>query len=153
MSLDVYLTTDEPVTARPRQAIFIRRNGSNEEITRDEWDKMFPDHEPTMAIVDTACAETTEVYSANITHNLGKMAGLAGLYSHLWRPDEVGVTRAEQLIDVLAAGLDRLRVDPDAFKAHNPANGWGDYDGLVRFTEEYLAACRAHPKARVSVWR
>jgi len=94
-----------------------------------------------------------EVYSANITHNLGRMAKEAGIYMHLWRPDELGITKAHQLIEPLRKGLDVLKAEPDRFKALNPPNGWGSYDGLVRFVEGYLAACIAKPEATVDVDR
>lgn len=32
----------------------------------------------------------TEVFSANITHNLGEMADKAGIYKACWRPEEIG---------------------------------------------------------------
>lgn len=94
-----------------------------------------------------------EVFSNNITHNLNAMAGEAGIYEALWRPEEIGITKASQLIDPLTNGLDLLRSDPQRFKRHNPPNKWGDYDGLVDFVCEYLKACRAHPEADVSVSR
>lgn len=93
------------------------------------------------------------VYDANITHNLGRMAGEAGIYQHLWRPEEVGVTTAEQLIGPLSEGLVRLEKDRAGFEKFNPSNRWGDYDGLVRFVRGYLEACRAHPSAKVRVSR
>ena len=34
------------------------------------------------------------VCDLNITHNLNKMASELGVYEHLWRPDEIGVTKA-----------------------------------------------------------
>jgi len=37
----------------------------------------------------------TSVYDANITHNLGAMAEAAGIYKHLWRPEEIGITKAQ----------------------------------------------------------
>lgn len=94
-----------------------------------------------------------EVYWRNITHNLNKMADAAGIYNHLWRPDEIEFTKAGQLIEPLTAGLALLRSEPDRFKAFNPPNGWGDYDGLVSFVEEYLAACRETPEADIHVSR
>lgn len=33
--------------------------------------------------------ETDNLYSANITHNLGKMAGAAGIYYALWQAGEL----------------------------------------------------------------
>lgn len=95
----------------------------------------------------------TEVFIANVTHNLNKMADAAGIYKHLWRPDELGITTAAQLIAPLAQGLARLEEDPQSFKQYNPANGWGDYEGLVEFVRNYLAACKENPDAKVGVSR
>lgn len=95
----------------------------------------------------------TEVYSANITHNLGAMAREAGIYMHLWRPDEIDVTKAAQLIEPLRAGIALMLADPPRFERHNAANGWGLYEHFVPFVEKYLAACEENPDADVSVWR
>ena len=95
----------------------------------------------------------TEVYSRNITHNLGKMAAEAGIYEALWRPEEISVATAEQLVPLLETGLETLRADPERFKKFNPENGWGDYEGLVNFVEAYLQACKENPDAEVNVSR
>lgn len=94
-----------------------------------------------------------EVYEDNITHNLGAMAEAAELYYPLWRPEEISITTAYQLVPVLKAGLERLKKDPEKFKALNPSNGWGDYDGLVNFVEEYLDSCKDNPDAIIHVSR
>jgi len=97
----------------------------------------------------------TELYSANITHNLGLLADAVGLYQALWSPEELGLTRANQLIDLLERGLRRLgdRSRREEFRKLEPANGWGTFDGLVTFTENYLACCRDYPEALVRVSR
>jgi hypothetical protein len=97
--------------------------------------------------------QPTEVYWRNITHNLNRMAEEAGIYKHLWRPDELGITKASELIGPLSDGLERLTRDPEAFKVFNPENKWGDYEGLVEFVRDYLAACVANPDADVRVSR
>jgi len=95
----------------------------------------------------------TEVYWANITHNLGKMAAEAGIYEALWRPEEINVTTAAQLIPLLETGLETLRANPIDYEEFNPENGWGDYDGLVAFVRRYLKACKENPDATISVSR
>jgi len=95
----------------------------------------------------------TEVYGANITHNLGKMAEEAGIYQHLWRPEEIGITKASQLIEPLTEGLAKMKADPDRFKIHNAKNGWGLYEHFVPWIEKYLEACKEFPNADVNVWR
>jgi hypothetical protein len=146
MSLDVSLNDGEPYLGG--SGIFVREDGRRREISRAEWDEKFPGSEPVVATV-----ERGEIYSANITHNLGKMADAAGLYGPLWRPEEANITKASELVPLLEKGLERLRADPEGFKQHNPSNGWGDYEGLVQFVSEYLEACKANPDFTVQVWR
>ena len=97
--------------------------------------------------------EQEDYFQFNTTHNLGPMADNAGIYEALWRPETIGITTAGQLIDSLAAGLQLLQSDPDRFKEFNPPNGWGAYEILVNFVENYLAACRDHPDALVKASR
>lgn len=92
------------------------------------------------------------VYEGNVTHNLGAMAKEAGVYQHLWRPDEINVTHARQLIEPLQAAVSAMDADPARFKPHNPENGWGDFDGFRRFVREVLVACIEYPDATVRVW-
>ena len=93
------------------------------------------------------------VYTSNITHNLNKMAEEAGIYEALWRPDEIGLCNAEELIQPLSAGLNLMLKEPDRFKKLNPENGWGSYEVFVAFVSEYLAACIDNPEARVRACR
>ena len=93
------------------------------------------------------------VFDGNITHNLGKMAEKAGIYWHLWRPEELGITEASELIEPLRAGLKVLREKPEWYKTFTPENGWGNYEGLVRFVEDYLKACENDPEATIEVSR
>lgn len=95
----------------------------------------------------------TDVFSANITHNLGEMALLCGLYKPLWRPEEIDAKTAADLIEPIKIGLANLHSDPKKFKQYNPSNGWGDYDGLVKFASEYLDACMENPDAKIHVSR
>lgn len=146
MSLDVYLEVPTAQEVEPK--IFIRRNGANVEITRAEWDELYPGHEPFIAEI-----ESNDVFWANITHNLGGMAEAAGIYQALWRPDEIGLSKARSLIDPLRDGLKYLKDNPAEFRKHNPANGWGTYEGLVDFVERYLTACEIFPDADIRVSR
>jgi hypothetical protein len=150
MSLDVYLTEANRIPEEPEARIFIREAGMTKQITRAEWDQRYPNQEP---VTFSGSSSVGNVYERNITHNLNQMAEAAGIYNHLWRPDEIGITNAEQLIAPLRDGLEKLRSDPSRFSKFNPENGWGSYDGLIDFVADYLAACEAHPGAAVSVSR
>jgi hypothetical protein len=95
----------------------------------------------------------TNVFLANITHNLNKMAEAAGIYEALWRPEEIGITQAGQLIEPLSVGLEKLKADPMYYSQFNDSKGWGMYEHFFEFVEDYLEACKANPDAQVSVWR
>lgn len=148
MSLNVYLTVEDYTKTEAK--IFIREDGQTKEISLDEWNGRFPDREP----VYVEGGESNTVFSANITHNLGEMAGYAGnLYKLLWRPEELFINRANELILPLEKSLQLLKSDPEYFKKYNPENGWGTYEGLVIFVENYLRACKEYPDADIHVSR
>lgn len=145
MSLGVYLKSE------PKRVKCICSNCSNEHYT----------------------TESEEIYSANITHNLGKMADAAGIYDALWRPyklkdgcnfsdddydkemefERSQTIRAKDLIGKLALGVDILKSDPKHFEQFNASNGWGLYEHFVPFVEKYLQVCVENPDALVGVSR
>jgi hypothetical protein len=93
------------------------------------------------------------IYSANITHNLAKMADKAGLYRALWRPEEIEINTASKLIPILEKGIEELKSDPSKYRVYEPDNKWGTYEGLVRFVENYLAACKENPDSEITISR
>ncbi len=94
-----------------------------------------------------------EVHSQNITHNLGGMAQEAGLYDLLWRPEEHGVERAEELIEPLKKGIAAMKEDPARFEKFNASNGWGLYKNFLPWLERLLVACQENPHALVRASR
>ncbi len=170
MSLDVYLIKKGAAVTQVSSGIFIRENGETKEISFEEWNKRNPNREP---VIQQEEWESDIVYSANITHNLGQMADEAGIYEALWRPhrlkegyniseddheaeykfEKENPSIAKDIIGKLALGLDTLKSDPEHFKKFNPENGWGTYDGLVKFVEKYLNACYEYPDADIDVSR
>lgn len=122
-------------------------------------------------------------FSANITHNLGKMADAAGIYEACWRPFMLKLTaeereeyerlealgdytasgkieeqaearvRARDLVTPLRVGLALMRSDPERFRKHDAPNGWGLYEHFEPWVAKYLDACIAMPNATVHAWR
>lgn len=93
------------------------------------------------------------LYTANITHNLNDMAEALGVYEHLWRPDEIGITHAAQLFTPLTEAHTELSENPEKYKKYNPSNGWGDLYDLRGFIRRYAIACHKYPCANVKVDR
>jgi hypothetical protein len=147
MSLDVHLYIENP-TKKTSTGIFVREDGKTRELSLEEAKERYPKYE-----AKEYEREDNEVFHANITHNLNKMATEAGIYEYLWRPDEIGITKAKELIEPLRQGLHELKMNPDKYKAFNPENGWGSYEGLVRFVSNYLDACYEYPDATIEANR
>lgn len=93
------------------------------------------------------------VYDANITHNLNKMAEKAGIYQHLWRPEEIDAITASDITEGLRKGLHELVERPSYFEQFDSPNGWGTYKHFVPFVSKYLEACIAHPSAIIHISR
>lgn len=102
--------------------------------------------------LECTCCEDV-LYDANITHNLGKIAEEAGIYQALWRPDECGISTANQLVPILEPGLAYLREHIDELRTLEPDNGWGTVENLIDFTQNYLRAAHHYGETIVKVWR
>lgn len=63
------------------------------------------------------------------------------------------VVYARDLIPALETGFALLSSDPARFRAFDAPNGWGRWEHFVAFVADYLAACREHPDAIVTVSR
>jgi hypothetical protein len=109
--------------------------------------------------VDLMMTLPTSVYTANITHNLGKMAkevkldGGLTLYDVLWRPDEHGMVFAKDISEHLEIGWNILLSDPGKYMEFEPENHWGSYEGLCNFVYSYRNACWDNPEAELSISR
>jgi hypothetical protein len=143
MSLDVYLRTRKPVDKYSTN-IFVREDGKNRELSIEEAKERFPNANPMLYKISDTC-----VYTDNITSNLIGMAKKANLYDVLWNPRESGYVKAKDLVDSLQEGLKLLKSNPEIYKELNPENGWGTYEQLVNFTQDYLDACLKYPDANV----
>lgn len=146
MSLDVYLLSPVPII-KSGTGVFVRLDGKTVELSPEEVFERFGHH------VEIHEQETNQLFHANITHNLGEMAEAAGIYKHLWRPEELGIDLAMFLIPPLTEGYRKLLSEPEKFEELNPPNNWGDYEGLVDFVGRYLLACIAHPEAQIEISR
>jgi len=93
------------------------------------------------------------LYQANITHNLGRMADACGLYDCLWRPDENDMKIAADIIPFLEKGYKELSDNREKYIKYNASNGWGSYDGFCKWVYNYLQACKEYPNAIIEVSR
>lgn len=93
--------------------------------------------------------EDSEVYTANITHNLAKMASACGVYYACWHPEKIHCKKAKHILPMLKEGVNLLHSYPDFYKQFNPANGWGSHDALIQFLINYIGACEKYPDAKI----
>lgn len=155
MSLDVYIISETPIK-KSSTGVFIRDNGSSRELEPDEISTHFPDCDENVELYEY---ESQELYHANITHNMGRMARQIEieehtLYDYLWSYEEIREDMlADGLIVPLTIGLSKLYENHLELLKFNPSNGWGSYEDLVNFVENYLLACIKYKNNKVMIWK
>lgn len=137
--------------------ILIQRTDGGENLGDIEHDdrvvvSITKEREENMLDDVTLLVEGRPVYEGNISRDLVRMANEVYLADALWRPDEIGATKARYLIMELRVGLTQLVAEPFYFRRFDPL-GRGDYESLVSVVREYLEACETWPDAEVQTWR
>src|SRR4051812_46075723 len=50
-------------------------------------------------------------------------------------------------IPLIESAIAKMKAEPEKYRAMNPKNGWGDYDGALRTLEGLIEWCRKAPRA------
>lgn len=58
-------------------------------------------------------------------------------------------TEAEPII---AKAVENMQKDPQKYKAMEPDNGWGSYNGFLEYVETLLRECRQNPECTIGVY-
>ena len=85
---------------------------------------------------DCCCPASNDV---NVTYNLTPMLREAGLFPAGHR--DLMHAPCSEVAGAADSALRRLLDDPDRFKAMNPPNGWGTYEGAVDFVRSLRDLC------------
>lgn len=89
-------------------------------------------------------------WSANITHNLGEMARAipvkfgtmdTTLYYTCWRPEQIGAKTVADVLPMLIQGIHYMIDHRKELVQYNAPNGWGTYEGFMKFLLNYKQAC------------
>ncbi|WP_406227412.1 hypothetical protein [Streptomyces anthocyanicus] len=89
------------------------------------------------------CAADIGNYTSNVSRMWDEALGhrLADLHGQ----------NAGDSADVLKQAVADMEARPDHYRAMNPANGWGDYEGALDYLRRLMIACCAHPKAEICI--
>ena len=112
---------------------------------------------------DKACFSEEDHWSANITHNLVQMAQAVPvkfgtmdttLYYACWRPEQIGAKTVADVLPMLIQGIHYMIDHRAELVKYNPENGWGTYEGFIKFLLNYKQACEDNdPECTVTTWR
>lgn len=94
------------------------------------------------------CGSSSSKKEHNYTYNCSPMWKGAG-----WNHEQFENKRASEMAPYLAQAIAVMSLRPDEYRAMNPPNGYGDYEGCLEFLRELLADCLEHPDAIVEMWR
>ncbi len=74
----------------------------------------------------------TEWDWSGLTYNLSSMLKAGGIDLNKFDGEY-----PERIVDKLRSLRTQMIENPSRFKVHNPPNGWGDYEGCLRFVDEF----------------
>lgn len=105
-------------------------------------------------VIDTGGPEPATVaelgnYTSNVSPMWAKALAAAGEDIRL--SDTEGRLAAD-VLPLLIAAVSHMRENPDEYRAMNPPNGWGDYEGALRYLVGVAKACELHPKTTLHWW-
>ena len=86
------------------------------------------------------------LFDTNMTSNVAPMWRMAGC--------DLAEYHGRMALDLacgLQPALERMLLEPEPYRALNPKNGWGNYEGCCFWLYEILEACLAHPLAIVDI--
>jgi hypothetical protein len=99
--------------------------------------------------IDTGAGESvTAVEIGNYTSNVGPM-WCEALGDKLLR--EYHGAPCSEAAGPLAEAVKRMEAEPDKYREMEPANGWGDYEGALRYLRTLAEACAEHSKCTIYV--
>jgi hypothetical protein len=108
--------------------------------------------------LDKPRRDESEIEWFNYTHNISPMiyralegAGIALEADETWWQHLSGMSGTEGR-DYLAAIIGQLEADPERFRAMNPPNGWGCYDGRDGVLGVLRKMRDAVPDGEASTW-
>lgn len=112
---------------------------------------------------DRANYNESEHWTANITHNLNTMAHAipvmfgdvpTTLYYACWRPEEIGAGTVADILPMIIQGIHYMVDHRKELLQYNPENGWGDYNGFMKFLLNYKQALEDNdPECAVTTYR
>ena len=110
--------------------------------------------------LDNVGEDVEQQVCLNITHNLNKIVVECGkicsrnYYELIWKPDELfnfpnGKVPVKLILNQLPTLIDDLLTKENELKGYLPSNGYGTFDGLIRFLCDYLKECYKQKEAYI----
>ena len=84
------------------------------------------------------CGHKDEIDVGNYTYNVSPMYKKAMGCSI----SEFNGKLAKEVLDILSQGIYNMTNEPEVYKLMNPKNGYGNYEGALRFLQEIHDVCK-----------
>ncbi|WP_407563347.1 hypothetical protein [Streptomyces sp. 184] len=99
-------------------------------------------------VIDTGGPEPAAVvdvgnYTSNVSGMWEDALGYPLKNLHGWQAEDARTDLQQAVHD--------METHPEAYRAMNPPNGWGDYEGALDYLRRLGDACRAHPKTTIHI--
>lgn len=64
---------------------------------------------------------------------------------------ELDGEKAKSVVGELQQGYMRMLDNPQKYKKMNPPNGWGDYEGALKYLRDLIVACQENPDCKIDI--
>lgn len=92
---------------------------------------------------------TIETKHLNYTYNCGPMFGKANNGIGLSEALDGSIAKDAEIL--LRRVVCEMVNNPSDYQKLNPANGWGSYEGFMKFLLDFAEECRKYPNATISI--
>ena len=97
--------------------------------------------------INTGFEDREVLEIGNITYNITPMYTKA-MGKNL---SDFNDKKCAEIIPILRIGVMEIENNPEKYKKHNPANGWGNYEGALQYLTKLLINCEENPLCTVKV--
>lgn len=102
-----------------------------------------------ITLTDVFVEPPVQLESLNITNNLIDFAIALNCYECIWKPKNLNIITAYQLLPHLYEAYYNVIKYGDIYLSLLPKNGWGTKEQFLNFIDQYIEACITYPNTLI----
>ena len=101
-----------------------------------------------ISLKEKQSADVEVIEVGNYTYNVSKMY-IEAIGKTLGEFHEM---QSLDAVETLRSGVVEMISNPDKYRAMNPVNGYGNYEGALKYLQTFLHECEKNPNSIIEVY-